>query len=341
MAQGHHLAASQCGRINRRHIVAGSLLLALAMPFSQASATPIHMMQSETILLAAITAQLKSCPVSGSSAFGNTAVAGAPEMSKASAILGGQGSALERMRLQQSGAAPAPFAATPTPSSGPNMVGVTPPLAGTTNCNMATNAVATMPPLRTFAPIAIPAAAPTRQRINFLESRLEVRKTPFDSQWRRVTTASRQAAITHAARSGAHGVTRASVQTINSYVNRHVRYVDDRVLYKKADHWASASETLRRGAGDCEDYAIAKMQLLKRAGFAPDQMQLSVVRDLARNADHAILLVTVGNETVILDNMTDTLTNAESAQDYRPIMSFSANKKWLHGFSTAALDNRR
>lgn len=331
MALGRHLAALKRLRINHRHMIAGSLLAALAMPFSPASATPIHMMQSETILFAAITKSMTACSVASATAVSKAA----PDMSKASAILGGQGSALERMRLRQQGAAlaPSPFQASaiPAPSAGPQPLRLGLALPGQSGCNMAV--VSVKPTTLPGTPTSV--AAPARRSVNFLTARLETSKTPFDAQWQRVATLPRKTMNNHAARSGAKGANRSSIQAINTYVNRHVRYVDDRVLYKKADYWASASETLRRGAGDCEDYAIAKMQLLKKAGFAPDQMQLSVVRDLARNADHAVLLVMLGDETVILDNMSDTLVNAHETQDYRPIMSFSATKKWLHGFSTA------
>jgi hypothetical protein len=62
-------------------------------------------------------------------------------------------------------------------------------------------------------------------------------------------------------------------------------------------------------------------------------MRLVVARDLVRNADHAVLVVTLANGAVMLDNMTDRLLDARLPNDYRPIMSFSQNAKWVHGYS--------
>ena len=35
----------------------------------------------------------------------------------------------------------------------------------------------------------------------------------------------------------------------------------------------------------------------------------------------------------MLDNMTDRLLDARLPNDYRPIMSFSQNTKWVHGYA--------
>ena len=58
-----------------------------------------------------------------------------------------------------------------------------------------------------------------------------------------------------------------------------------------ADRWSAADDTLARGRGDCEDYALAKLAMLRRAGFADRDLYLVLVKDLARRADHAVLVV--------------------------------------------------
>ena len=119
------------------------------------------------------------------------------------------------------------------------------------------------------------------------------------------------------------------VAMINSWVNHRLRFVDDA---QGGDSWASASQSLGRGAGDCEDYAIAKMKLLEAAGFDRHAMFLVIARDLVRQADHAILAVRIGEDLMILDNMTDQLLPSSSVSDYRPIMSFNAFGRWTHGY---------
>lgn len=119
------------------------------------------------------------------------------------------------------------------------------------------------------------------------------------------------------------------VEMINSWVNRRLRFVDDR---QGGDSWASASQSLQRGAGDCEDYAIAKMKLLEATGFDRRAMFLVIARDLVRQADHAVLAVRIDRDLLILDNMTDRVLPSSSVGDYRPIMSFNAYGRWTHGY---------
>lgn len=85
-----------------------------------------------------------------------------------------------------------------------------------------------------------------------------------------------------------------SLKEVNDYVNRHVRYVSDR-----DNHWQSLDETMRRGAGDCEDYAIAKRQLVLQNNLAkPSDVHMLLVWDRFKNVPHAVLFV----NGQILDN---------------------------------------
>lgn len=126
------------------------------------------------------------------------------------------------------------------------------------------------------------------------------------------------------------------IAAINGWVNNQITYTDDIKLYRQNDYWASSRETLRLRKGDCEDYAILKMDLLAAAGISRDRMSLVVARDLARNADHAVLVVQLEHGTVVLDNATDALLDGRFAHDYRPIMSFASSGKWLHGYAIPA-----
>jgi predicted transglutaminase-like cysteine proteinase len=126
---------------------------------------------------------------------------------------------------------------------------------------------------------------------------------------------------------------RQRVAEINRWVNARLSFADDTVTAHQADQWSDAARTLRRGRGDCEDYAIAKMRLLEAAGVDPSDMYLVVARDLARQADHAILVVRDNDRLVVLDNGTDRVLESAQVRDYRPIMSFNAKGMWLHGFA--------
>lgn len=112
---------------------------------------------------------------------------------------------------------------------------------------------------------------------------------------------------------------------VNQWVNWHVRYRSD-----PADEWASASTTLRRGFGDCEDFALAKMALLLALGVPSDEMYLVLLRD-RRLDQHAVLVVNRGGRHYVLDNRTDMVLTAEQIDDYTPILSFSGSFAWTYG----------
>lgn len=165
---------------------------------------------------------------------------------------------------------------------------------------------------------------------------LLVSRTPLDARWRRAGTP----AIAGAAAAYASGLAGkdqvARLEAVNRYVNDRVRFIDDQVQFGRADVWVSAAETLRRGKGDCEDYAIAKMQMLRRAGFSERDLYVVIVRDLVRRADHAVLVARAEGRMFVLDNGTDKLLDTAAVSDYRPIMTFASKGSWTHGYRREA-----
>jgi len=73
--------------------------------------------------------------------------------------------------------------------------------------------------------------------------------------------------------------------------------------------------------------------LLAALGFDRDDLFLVIARDLVARSHHAVLAVRTGGRFVILDNATDSLVEGERVNDYRPIFSYSAAGRWIHGFS--------
>ncbi len=265
------------------------------------------------------------------------------QVSKASALLGGAPSRLQMILQQQAAAQSAATATSASP------VQVSMPIAATAllpAAAAATPACASAYPtgstaLVIAAPATItpaPAARPAIPGAFLSSARLPVSRTAFDVQWSRVSRAALGAgAVRRLGLPAHHGAPFAQrLQAINTWANSRIRYAEDRTLYGQADYWADARETLRRGAGDCEDIAIVKMQLLAASGVAPTDMFLTVARDLARRADHALLVVRDGERYWLLDNATNVLVDAGTAQDYAPVFSFSQQGKWLHGMPAAA-----
>jgi len=117
----------------------------------------------------------------------------------------------------------------------------------------------------------------------------------------------------------------------NRWMNHRLAFASDWDVYGEADHWAPLAESLPRGRGDCEDYAIGKMQLLRAAGVPARDMYLLLARDLVRRADHALLIVRLDGQFVVLDSSNDLLLTDLEVRDYQPVMSFSGDQSWLHG----------
>ena len=161
---------------------------------------------------------------------------------------------------------------------------------------------------------------------------LSVSHTPLDQRWRNVA---RQrvagAPAAYAASLRGQGEL-ARVEAVNRYVNDRVQFVDDSRQYGRPDLWAAASDTLRRGRGDCEDYAIAKLQMLRAAGISDRDMYFVIAKDLVRRADHALLVVRSGGHMLVLDNGTNRILDADDISDYRPVLTFSAAGAWTHGY---------
>lgn len=129
----------------------------------------------------------------------------------------------------------------------------------------------------------------------------------------------------------------ARLQVINSAVNSAIRYRSDRRSYGKTDHWATLAEIAERGAGDCEDYAIAKMWLLKASGIPSDAMQLIVLRDTRRSLYHAVLAVHHEGQVFILDNVRDGIGHDSDLSTYVPIYSLAWRGAWIHGFRSRSV----
>lgn len=119
---------------------------------------------------------------------------------------------------------------------------------------------------------------------------------------------------------------------INAEVNARIAYVTDQVAHGVPDRWSAASETMARGSGDCEDFAILKMRLLSEAGVPAEDMFVVVVRSTRLSSEHAVLAVKHGGETYILDNLARVVKPARDVQHYSPIFSANARGLWLHAF---------
>lgn len=157
-------------------------------------------------------------------------------------------------------------------------------------------------------------------------------RTSFDAQWSRVSGARTDLASTLASMGMQNGSRRDLIASVNSWVNRRISHAEDIDLFGRSDYWADAATTLRLGRGDCEDFALLKMELLAAAGVKREDMMLTLARDLIRRRDHAVLLVKTDEGFVMLDNVGSMPLDASSSHGYRPVMSLGAKQSFLHGY---------
>lgn len=118
------------------------------------------------------------------------------------------------------------------------------------------------------------------------------------------------------------------VRAVNSYMNRQ-RYLTDPRNYGVKDYWATPGQFFKRN-GDCEDYAIAKFMSLRALGFDNKDMRIVVLQDLNLRIGHAILVVHLNGQALVLDNQVRSVVRAETIRHYRPIYSINERSWWLH-----------
>jgi len=120
------------------------------------------------------------------------------------------------------------------------------------------------------------------------------------------------------------------LEKVNSFFNETIMFVNDIDLYGVKDYWATPIEFLSRGAGDCEDYSIAKFFTLKALGIDEGKLKITYVKALQYNIAHMVLSYysEPGGEPVILDNLIDSITPAGQRTDLLPVFSFNGVGLW-------------
>ena len=112
---------------------------------------------------------------------------------------------------------------------------------------------------------------------------------------------------------------RARLGEINRAINLKIKPMSDLALYGIEDVWSPPLNTLARGAGDCEDYAIAKFVALQEAGVSPDDLRIVVLRDDIREEDHAVVAARLDGTWLMLDNRHMAMIDDHHLRDYHPV----------------------
>ncbi|MGC8101107.1 cysteine protease LapG [Metapseudomonas otitidis] len=120
---------------------------------------------------------------------------------------------------------------------------------------------------------------------------------------------------------------------VNRFFNAKLRFVDDQRNWGQNDYWATPIEALVKGAGDCEDYSIAKYFTLRRLGIPAEKLRITYVKALNYNQAHMVLTfyATPTADPLVLDNLISDIRPASQRKDLLPVYAFNAEGLYTGG----------
>lgn len=121
------------------------------------------------------------------------------------------------------------------------------------------------------------------------------------------------------------------LRLVNDFFNQNIRFVDDRIQWAKDDYWATPMELLTHGAGDCEDFSIAKYFTLLEMGVDDSKLRITYVKALTLIQAHMVLTYFESPHAVplVLDNLKPDISLATERNDLEPVYSFNGSGLWL------------
>lgn len=127
------------------------------------------------------------------------------------------------------------------------------------------------------------------------------------------------------------GTIRQKLNAVNQFFNDRMAFRDDIVVWNQQDYWATPIEFLRKGAGDCEDYALAKYFTLRELGVPANQLRITYVKALQLNQAHMVVTwyATPDAIPLVLDNLKTTILPATQRTDLLPVYAFNGEGLWL------------
>jgi predicted transglutaminase-like cysteine proteinase len=122
------------------------------------------------------------------------------------------------------------------------------------------------------------------------------------------------------------------LRRVNEFFNRRVTFSTDMVVWHQSDYWATPMETLSKGAGDCEDFAIAKYFTLLNLGIPVEQLRLIYVKARiggpTSNVQQAHMVLAYyaspDAEPLVLDSLITDIRPASRRADLQPVFSFNS-----------------
>ncbi len=124
---------------------------------------------------------------------------------------------------------------------------------------------------------------------------------------------------------------REKLEKVNHFFNGRIRFANDVDIWGIQDYWATPIEFLCKGAGDCEDFAIAKYFTLKVMGVDDEKLRITYVKAIQHNIHHMVLTYYSEPEAepLVLDNLVDSISPASKRTDLMPIFGFNGSGLWM------------
>jgi predicted transglutaminase-like cysteine proteinase len=124
---------------------------------------------------------------------------------------------------------------------------------------------------------------------------------------------------------------RGKLEKVNRFFNSRIRFANDVDVWGIKDYWATPIEFLCKGAGDCEDFAIAKYFTLKAMGVDDEKLRITYVKAIQYNIHHMVLTYYSEPEAepLVLDNLVDSISPASKRTDLMPIFGFNGSGLWM------------
>ncbi len=121
------------------------------------------------------------------------------------------------------------------------------------------------------------------------------------------------------------------LKRVNQFFNSKVMFVNDLAVWHQEDYWATPLEFLSKGAGDCEDYSIAKYFTLKELGMDEEKLRITYVKAVKLNQAHMVLTYFENRRAIplVLDNLDIEIKPANLRHDLVPVYSFNGDGLWL------------
>src|SRR5690606_6378361 len=119
---------------------------------------------------------------------------------------------------------------------------------------------------------------------------------------------------------------------------------DDYRVWQRKDYWATPLESLGRGLGDCEDFAIGKYFSLVHLGIDPDKLRFIYVRAKVGPENKSIPHMVLGYYSrpdvapLVLDNLKGGILPANQRKDLSPVFSFNTAGIYAPGAAPASVD---